>query len=485
MPPARDHGRSPTTALLVGLIITLVTVVAYSWYITGQISGLRALQVDLTDRNRKASFQLLRIQNDLNELGLAMRDMLDTEEPYPLTAWSTQFARIRGDLDDALRREEQVAVSARTPEQTQYLATSVAQFWDAAARIFDLAAAGKEDDARAQIRLSLQARQAALSTAVSRLLIQNIESEEQTAQRVQGIYSQVQRQVYWFLSAALTTIAATGLYLIYSNRQLFAQLASLSERRRELAQTLIATREATLREISRELHDEFGQLLTAMGSMLRRAETHAPAGSPLREDLHEIGVVAQAALGNVRGLSQTLHPSILDELGLESTIEWYLSTVERQLGLHVSYERSGPVVPVDATVGIHVYRILQESLSNVARHSGTDGAAVRLRIAAANGQLAGSVAGSPAARADASTTLELEVEDRGKGLDAAASPPATDRGADRAKSRGLGLVAMRERAELLGGTIEFLPSPAGGTLIRLQVPLIVASDATAPVEPAS
>ncbi len=79
--------------------------VAYSGYITRQISGLRELQNNLVDRNRKDSLQLLRIQNDLNSLALAMRDMLDNEEPYPLTAWSAQFQRLRTDLDDALRRE--------------------------------------------------------------------------------------------------------------------------------------------------------------------------------------------------------------------------------------------------------------------------------------------------------------------------------------------------------------------------------------------
>ena len=84
------HARSPTTALLFGLIITLAAVVAYSWYITRQIRGLRQLQTELADRNRKDSLQLLRIQNDLNSVGLAMRDMLDGEQPYPLTAWSSQ-----------------------------------------------------------------------------------------------------------------------------------------------------------------------------------------------------------------------------------------------------------------------------------------------------------------------------------------------------------------------------------------------------------
>lgn len=434
-----SSGRSPTTALLFGLIITLATVVAYSWYISQQISGLRRLQTDLTDRNRRDSLQLLRIQNDLNQLGLAMRDMLDSGEPYPLTAWSDQFTRIRTDLDDALKRQGEVALAQQTPEQRRFLANSVAQFWDASDRIFELARTGREQDAREQIRLSLQARQAALGTAVARLLVQNNESEEQTAQRVQEIYSRVQGRVYWFLAATLAAIVATSLYLIHSNRRLFAQLGALSNERRELAQRLIATREATLRELSRELHDEFGQILTAIGSMLGRAGNHAPEGSSLRADLREIREVAQAALNRVRGLSQTLHPSILEELGLESTVDWYLSTIEKQLGLAVSYQRSGTPSPVDATIGIHVYRVLQEALSNVARHSGSDRAYVRLQFH--------------------TDTLELEVEDHGKGIGS---------GIER---HGLGLVAMRERAAIVGGTLDLHRPTAGGTLVRLIVPL--------------
>jgi signal transduction histidine kinase len=420
------------------LVITLATVVAYSWYISGQISGLRRLQTDLTDRNRRDSLQLLRIQNDLNQLALAMRDMLDAAEPYPLTAWSTQFDRIRLDLDDALKQQGEVALARQTPEQREFLASSLKQFWDASDRIFDLARTD-EAEARAQIQLSLQARQAALSTIVARLLVQNNEAEAQTAQQVQDIYQRVQRQVYWFLAATLAAIVATSLYLIRSNRRLFARLAALSDERRELAQTLIATRESTLREISRELHDEFGQILTAIGSMLGRAGKHAPEGSPLRGDLREIGEVAQTALDNVRGLSQTLHPSILEELGLASTIDWYLSTVEKQLGIRVTLETKGTVRQVDANKSIHVYRVLQEALSNVARHSGAQQAVVRLSFGA--------------------DRLEMDVEDHGRGIDA-----ATIR-------RGLGLVAMRERAAIVGGTIDFLKPVPGGTLVRFSMPL--------------
>ncbi len=430
---------SPTPALLFGLIITLATVVAYSFSISGQIAALRRLEADLGDRNRRATLQLLRIQNDLNQLALAMRDMLDAGAGRPLASWESQFSRLRADLDDALAREGQVAVAPRSDEQGRALAESVSQFWTTAGGVFALARAGREEAARREIRGSLQARQSNLSTVVGRFLLQNNESEAQTAQRVQDIYADVQRQVYWFLSVTLIAIAATGLYLIHTNRRLFAQLSALSDERRELAQTLIATRESTLREISRELHDEFGQLLTAIGTMLRRAGSRAPDGSPMRVDLREIGEVAQAALDNVRGLSQALHPSILDELGLDSAVEWYLSTVEKQHGIAVTYERSGEPAAIPGGDAIHVYRVLQEAISNVARHSGASQARVRLR--------------------HGDGTLELDVEDRGRGID------------ERMAGRGLGLVGMRERAALLGGVISFKTPPGGGTLVQLRVPL--------------
>jgi signal transduction histidine kinase len=431
--------RSPTMALLISLLLTLALVVAYSWYITGQISGLRSLQTELTDRNRRESLQLLRIQKDLNDLANSMRDMLAGDEPYPLSAWSAPFARIRTDLDDALKQQAAVALARRTPEQAQYLAQSVAQFWDAVDRMFALARAGKDDEARAQIRLTLQARQDSLSNAVARLLVQNNEAERQVVAQVQEIYDRVERRVYWFLAATLLAITATSLYLIRTNRRVFKELASLSDERRDVAQTLIATREATLREISRELHDEFGQVLTAIGSMLGRASRRVPDDSPLRADLREIGEVAQGALDSVRGLSQSLHPSILEELGLESTIEWYLSTFERQSGVAVSYERVGDPVRVDDQTAIHVYRVLQEALANVARHADSKQAQVRLR--------------------SRGRSLELEVADRGRGF----SPGGS--------RRGLGLVAMRERAALLGGTLTVDNGPDGGTRVLLIVPL--------------
>lgn len=439
VPGAARSRHSPTAALFLGLIITLAAVVAYSWYITRQVSGLRQLQNNLVDRNRKDSLQLLRIQNDLNSLALSMRDMLDNAEPYPLAAYASQFERVRTDLNDAMRLEEKVAIADRTPDQRQYLSNLMSQFWSAADQVFVLARAGKDDEARVQVRVSLQARQTQLSSAVARFLVQNNESEERAAAQITKIYDRVEQQVYTFLGATLVAIVLTSLYLIRSNRQLFARLADLSEQRSELAQKLISTQESTLRYISRELHDEFGQVLTAVGSMLGRAGTHAPEGSVLRDDLQEVRQITQNTLETIRSLSQALHPVMLDEAGLESTLDWYLPTVERQAGINISYEKAGTPYAVDGDAAIHVYRVVQEALNNVARHSGAKAAWVRLRFL--------------------DEELEVEIEDHGKGF-------VTQR-----TRTGIGLVAMRERVELLGGKIEFLRPSEGGTLVRLRVPV--------------
>src|SRR5690606_5464664 len=223
-------------------ILTLAAVAAYSLYVNRQIDGLRALQTDLIDRNRRDSLQLLRIQNNLNLLGLAMRDMLEGEQPYPLTAWDAQFDRIRRDLDDALAIEPGAAPADPVVSGRDHLIDSIAQFWAAVERMFVAAGEGRTIDARTQVQ-SLQARQAALTTAVARLRVETNEAEAEAAARVQAIYDQVERQAYWFLGGTLLVIAATSLYVMRANRRLFAGIGALAEGRRELAQQLIATRE--------------------------------------------------------------------------------------------------------------------------------------------------------------------------------------------------------------------------------------------------
>jgi signal transduction histidine kinase len=433
---------SPTGRLLAGFAVTLVAVGVFSFYALRQIGGLEDLQTRTVDRNRKDSLQLLRIQNDLNELAMAMRDMLYGDDPYPLAAWKKQFENKRNDLDDALRLESQLAPDALESSRQRYLSASLAQFWTSADRMFELAAQGRDSASRDIIRTSLEAQQGAVASTVARLLVQNNEAEQAAAARIQGIYRGVARNVYLFLAAVLLAIFSTTLYLIYSNRRLFQHLATVSEHRSDLARKLITVQEETLHSLSRELHDEFGQVLTAIGAMLRRAEKRLPPDSPFCVDLLEVREVAQATLEKTRNLSQLMHPSVLDDGGLVKAIDWYLPVFEKQTGIKVRYEKKGDGPAITDRVAIHVYRVLQEALNNLARHSGSPLAVVRLEF--------------PPGR------LNLEVEDRGGGM------PESRNGGTR---RGIGMTAMRERAELLEGTFKVLRPNEGGTLVRLDVPL--------------
>jgi signal transduction histidine kinase len=415
--------------------VTLTAVALYSGYTVTQLHRLAHLQNGIIDRNRADSLLLLRIHNNLNSLGLAMRDMLDGSEPYPLTAWKGQFRRIRTDLEDALSREATYSPQDRDADQRQYLATSLTQFWDALDRIFALADRGQDAEARTLVRLSLQSRQEALSVAVARLLVQNNEAEQGAADHIRGIYAGAERNLYIFVAAMLVLILLTGAYLVQYNRRMFEEVASLSARRSELARQLITMQESTFRSISRDLHDDFGQILTAIGAMLQRAGRRPDT---FRDDLREVQEIVQSTLEKVRTLSHALHPVMLDEMDFESAVGQYLSGFEKQTGITVGHEKSGQSRELDREVSIHIYRVLQEALNNIARHARATNVAVRLRYSA--------------------DSVVLEVEDDGVGFGAA-------------KGQGMGLVSMRERAGLVNGRIEFENAATGGALVRLTVPL--------------
>jgi signal transduction histidine kinase len=424
---------------LAGLAVTLSAVAVYSAYTVYQLRALERLQTATIDRNRTDSLLLLRIQKNLNDVALDLRDMLDQTEGYPLTAFRAPLARLRADLDDAMEKEAKS--STGNSENRAYLAGRMNDFWTSMDSVFALAEGGHADKADEMIRVSIQAQQESLSNGVSRLLVQNNESEERAAEDTRAIYRRSERNVYVFLTAVLIVVVLTSIYLFVYNRGMFAHVEELSNLRSELAQQLITTQENTFRSLSRELHDDFGQILTAIGAMLARAQRRTPAEAGVdKQDLREIQEVTQATLEKVRSLSQSLHPVILEDAGFEGAIDVYLPTFEKQTGISVQYEKSGTSRELDRAVATHLYRVLQEALNNVVRHSKSLSAQVRLTYTEA--------------------AVVLEVEDRGIGL-------------GKGGGRGMGLVSMRERAELVNGRVEFLHAEGGGTLIRMTVPVSV------------
>lgn len=389
----------------------------FTFYYLRQFDGLRRLQTETIDRNRRESLQLLRIQNDLNSLALAMRDMVENRDGYGIAAWSGEFQRLRNDFNDALGK-------GRIAGQRQYLEESLQQLWRTADQVFELAGSGAEDRARGIVLDSLQAQVASLSSTVARLLVANNEAEEEAANRVTAIYRQTELNTYLFLIAMLASITGIGLTAAHYNRRLIDRITALSEQRSTLARRLIGVQEEVFKSVARELHDDFGQILTAVGLMLRRG------------DVAEVKQVVQEALEKTRSFSQALHPTILDDYGIEIALERLLQTWEKQTGIPVDYQREGAGKLPDGRA-IHIYRIAQEALNNIAKHAQATAVEVRLDFD--------------------DDRLRLAIEDNGVGI----SPKPV---------KGLGLTAMRERAELIHARISIRRGVHGGTVVETEVP---------------
>ena len=219
-----------------------------------------------------------------------------------------------------------------------------------------------------------------------------------------------------------------------------------------LSARLVDVQEDERRHLARELHDEVGQALTAIkmeiGVALRSAGMEARA----RASLEEARAIAEGTLQGVRDLSQLLHPSMLDDFGLPEALAAYLRGISKRTNIRVNFTHSGLDRRLPADVEVAVYRIVQEALTNVARHSGARTCTVS--IAREQGG------------------LRLVIEDDGRGLPATTGGDGHGGAAANARvQRGLGLIGMRERAQALSGRFVIENRAEGGTRVVVTVPL--------------
>ena len=437
----RSAGRSPWRTLATGVVLALITIAAAGWYTFNEIRRLRDEQTSISERNRKGSLQLLRIQNNLASLAALMRDMAEGVEPYPLYGWQPAMDRVRRDLAEATELERTLAPAAREPAQQARLLESVERYWADVDRMFTLSRTD-EAAARTMIRSSLVPQHRALDGLVSQFLVVNNRVQEEAATANRAVYDQVGREILTLVAALLIVTAAIGGWVVWSNRRAFEEVAGVTAQLRTLSWRTLRVQEDVQRSIARELHDDFGQIVTAIGTLLGRARRHVAMNAPLASELDAVRGVAQQALDRIRTRSQWLHPGVLDDFGLEKALEYCVRQFQDQTGIQVRLTASGPVDTIADDCAIHVYRIAQEALSNVGRHSGSKDAWVRLTCADAG--------------------VELEVEDRGKGMGVESE--------GRTGQRGLGLISMRERAELMGGELQLRPAPQGGLVVFVRVP---------------
>jgi signal transduction histidine kinase len=228
-----------------------------------------------------------------------------------------------------------------------------------------------------------------------------------------------------------------------ANAQLTEQIAErrrAEEELRRLSHRLVEVQESERRGIARELHDEIGQILTGLKLALEMA-ARSPAW-PIEQKLDQSLTLVNELMGRVRDLSLDLRPAMLDDLGLLHALLWHFERYTSRIGVRVAFKHAGIEERLDTRIETAAYRIVQEALTNVARHAGVDEVKVAISADAEN--------------------LAVLVEDRGAGFspDAALAAGASN-----------GLAGMRERAQLLGGTLAIESAPGEGTKVMALLPI--------------
>lgn len=229
---------------------------------------------------------------------------------------------------------------------------------------------------------------------------------------------------------------------VNERKRVSEELLASHEQLRDLAHRLRSVREQERTVMARQIHDELGQALSALHfdvAWLRARLSDEDV--VLAEKMRSMAALIETSIGRVRNLATELRPAVLDSLGLLAAIEWETQQFTRRTGIFCAHELPPDRPAVDADRSTDVFRILQEALTNVARHAGAREVLVSLRFRR--------------------NELLLSVSDDGRGITAAeiASPQA------------LGLVGMRERALLWDGAVEWRARDGGGTVVDLRLPL--------------
>ncbi len=236
---------------------------------------------------------------------------------------------------------------------------------------------------------------------------------------------------------------------ITDRRRVEKEARESRERLQILSRQLIATQENERRRLARELHDEIGQTLTAISINLQVVRIKDGQPGPGHAALEEALAIVDRTIRQVRQLSLDLRPSLLDDLGLEPALRWYANRQIQRTGLVIRLHTNLADGRLPVELETACFRLTQEALTNVVRHARARQVWIELRQ-----------------RRDA---LVLVVRDDGAGFDPSEVRQRTAEGAS------LGLLGMRERVELLGGTLAIESQPGKGTCIAVQLPLAEAA----------
>lgn len=436
-------------ALALGFCVTLGLWLYTGYDFTRRIEEVEREAAAVAARYMRAQELLSNVRPQVLLSSVRVRDALLNPEPAAVAAYREQIAIANQAIARALDGYVPVmGTGSREVDQIERLRQELEQYHATTLGVLADAAGKSPASVRDLLnRHIVPRREAALGISEEiqglnrRAFIQE-QAEIAEIHRVAELQSRRRLGIALFIGLGIVLL--TSVYAGRLEGRLRLQMerdARISQDLQETAAKLLNAQEEERRIIARELHDEVGQVLTAIKVELVLAQNAIEAsggGTPLQE----AQTITDGALQTVRNLSQLLHPAALDDLGLPAAIDASLRGLSRRHDIRAELRHVGMAERLPREVEVAAYRIVQEAITNVARHARATYCCVQLT--------------------HLPSQLRVEVEDDGVGFDTEA--------ARQRPTEGLGLIGVRERAARLGGQLQVLSRPGHGTRIIVDLP---------------
>jgi signal transduction histidine kinase len=436
-------------ALLAGCGLTLGLWLFAGYLVSARIGDARRQSSALSVRYVQAQELLSSVRAQVLLTSVVIRDALLDPAPRPSADYRREVEQAYRNIDLALARYTPIVDPGAERIRVQRLRDEIEAFRVASLEILSTDSRTWQMDARSLLQKFLPERESVVDVSEELQAINRTVFVGQQAQMSQ-VQAALQRQVLTVLGVAL----AISLVIAWTFYRYGVRLESrlVDQRLREeqisadlhrLSARVISVQEQERRRIARELHDEVGQALSAVSLELTAAQQYLQRTRTDSDLLREARLLADGALRSVRDLSQLLHPSVLEDLGLSAALRSFLNGFGRRTGTTVAFRDDGTSKRLTSEAELTVYRIVQEAMTNIARHASAK--RVEIRLAEEDG------------------VLSVVVEDDGVGFDAHDAERPGRQG-------GLGLLGMRERVSQLGGTIRIDSAFGRGTRLEVSIP---------------
>jgi signal transduction histidine kinase len=395
--------------------------------------------------------RLRRVRSDLHLSGILVRDYL-LDSGAANTEYRSRLMELR---TESTRMLEELRPLVRASEPTRYdrLHRELDDYWRSYAPLFEGMPFGDRYNFLRREVVPRRDAVMAISAEIERINNSNLlEQREAAATR--------QRELHHYLTSMLAASLSLGLIVAVAavirirvlerrSEEQHARTEQAEGEMRRLSNQLVKTQEEERKNLSRELHDELGQMLTALRMEVGRAERAQAVGSPaFSATMAESKSLIERMMRLVRDLAMGLRPSMLDDLGLEPALAWQTRDFARRYNVPVNLHVEGDLERLPDSHRTCVFRVVQEALTNCARHS-------------------------------AATAIEISVMGTGDQLDVLVS----DNGAGirlTAGHTGLGLTGIKERVKEMHGTTSIQTKPGGGTVLHITLPIPAADGSKEP-----